>query len=108
MVHKKSYIREKDKPRVKKELEDESPVVVRFYKATCPACLMSKGAWEGFCASMISSPYRVLEVEETAIPDEVMSGISAFPTYAKHDKKGSAHTVGAIMDSDQIKTKLNL
>ena len=108
MVRKKTYTYEKDKPRVKKELEDSSPVVVRFYKATCPACLMSKGAWEGFCASMISSPYRVLEVEEAAIPDDVLTGISAFPTYAKHDKKGSAHSVGAIMEPSAIKTKLKI
>lgn len=108
MVRKKSFVSEKDKPRVKKELDDTTPVVVRFYKATCPACLMSKGAWEGFCASMISSPYRVLEVEEAAIPDDVLSGISAFPTYAKHDKKGSTHTVGAIMDPDIIKAKLKI
>lgn len=108
MVRKKTYAYEKDKPRVKKELEDSSPVVVRFYKATCPACLMSKGAWEGFCASMISSPYRVLEVEEAAIPDDVLTGISAFPTYAKHDKKGSTHSVGAIMDPSLIKTKLKI
>lgn len=108
MVRKKSFTSEKDKPRVKKELEDSSPVVVRFYKATCPACLMSKGAWEGFCASMTSSPYRVLEVEEVAIPDDVLKGISAFPTYAKHDKKGSAHTVGAITDPSMIKEKLKI
>ncbi len=108
MVRKKTFVSEKDKPRVKKELDDTAPVVVRFYKATCPACLMSKGAWEGFCASMISSPYRVLEVEEAAIPDDVLNGISAFPTYAKHDKKGSAHTVGAIMDPDAIKAKLKI
>ena len=108
MVRKKSFTSEKDKGRVKNELEDSSPVVVRFYKATCPACLMSKGAWEGFCASMISSPYRVLEVEEVAIPDDILLGISAFPTYAKHDKKGSAHTTGAIMESESIKEKLKL
>ena len=108
MVNKKSFTSEKDKSRVKKELDDTSPVVVRFYKATCPACLMSKGAWDGFCASMASSPYRVLEVEEVAIPDDVLSGISAFPTYAKHDKKGSAHSVGAITDPSMIKEKLKL
>ena len=108
MVRKQSFTSEKDKPRVKKELEDTSPVVVRFYRSTCPACLMSKGAWEGFCASMTSSPYRVLEVEEVAIPDDVLSGISAFPTYAKHDKKGSSHVVGAIMDPSMIKEKLKV
>ena len=108
MVRKQSFTSEKDKPRVKKELEDSSPVVVRFYKATCPACLMSKGAWDGFCASMTSSPYRVLEVEEVAIPDDILRGISAFPTYAKHDKKGSTHTTGAIMDPSMIKEKLKV
>ncbi len=108
MVNKKTFTSEKDKGRVKKELEDSSPVVVRFYKATCSACLMSKGAWEGFCASMISSPYRILEVEEVAIPADVLEGISAFPTYAKHDKKGSTHTVGAILDPDSIRAKLKL
>ena len=108
MVHKKTFTSEKDKARVQKELADTSPVVVRFYKSTCNACLMSKSAWDGFCASMASSPYRVLEVEEVAIPEDVIGGISAFPTYAKHDKKGSAHTVGAIMDPDLIKEKLKL
>jgi hypothetical protein len=108
MARKKTFVAEKDKPRVQKELDNTSPVVVRFYKATCPACLMSKGAWDGFCATMISSPYRVLEVEEAAIPDDVLGGISAFPTYAKHDKKGSAHTVGAIMDPSMIKEKLKI
>jgi hypothetical protein len=108
MVKKRSYIKEKDKPKVKQELENSSPIIVRFYKATCPACQMSKGAWDSYADSMMSSPYRMVEVEEDAIPEDVMKGISAFPTYAKHDQKGSSHTVGAILEPAEIGNRLSI
>lgn len=105
---KKSYTRPAEAAKVKQELEDASPIVVRFYRATCPACHMSAPAWERFCSDMASGPYRIVEVEEAAIPSDVLAGISAFPTYAKHDGKGSSHAVGAILDPAQIKTKLGI
>jgi hypothetical protein len=57
---------------------------------------------------MMASPYRMIEVEEDAIPEEVMTGISAFPTYAKHDQKGSSHTVGAILEPAEIGKRLSI
>jgi hypothetical protein len=108
MAKKRSYIREKDKHKVAQELENSSPIVVRFYKATCPACQMSKGAWDSYADSMSSSPYRIVEIEESAIPEDVLKGISAFPTYAKHDQKGSSHTVGAILVPSDISKRLSI
>jgi hypothetical protein len=99
---KKTYSKKSDQKTVKQELEDTSPIVVRFYKATCPACIRSAPAWDQF-----DMPgYRVIAVEEQAIPPDVLMGISAFPTYAKHDQKGSSHTVGAITDPNAIMSKL--
>ena len=108
MVKKRSYIKEKDMSKVRQELENSSPIIVRFYKASCPACQMSKGAWDSYADSMMASPYRMIEVEEDAIPEEVMTGISAFPTYAKHDQKGSSHTVGAILEPAEIGKGLSI
>lgn len=108
MARKRSYKKESEKSKVAKELKEDTPIVVRFYKETCPACQMSRPAWDQFCAKMDSSPYRVIEVEEAAIPEEVLRSISAFPTYAKHDSNGSSHTVGAILDASEIPSKLKL
>ena len=107
MAKKRSYKKKSDHRRVRKELTDTTPIVIRFYKSTCPACQASEPAWNQFCDSAPPG-YRVVEVEEEAIPPEILSGISAFPTYAKLDGKGPAHTVGAITDPKLIPIKLAL
>ena len=101
---KKTYKKPSDQKQVEHELEDTSPIVVRFYKDGCPACQMSESAWDQFDMPR----YRVIAVEEKAIPPEVLKGITAFPTYAKHDQKGSSHTVGAILETSEIRKRLRL
>lgn len=98
------YTKKSDQATVKQELEDTSPAVVRFYKKTCPACQMSAPAWD----ALDVPGYRVIAVEEQAIPPEVLTNLSAFPTYAVHDKKGNRHVTGAITETALIKEKLGL
>jgi len=105
---KKSYTKKADQKHVKQELEKTSPIIVRFYRETCPACQMSRPAWEQFCGEMEPSQYRLVEVEEEAIPLEILQGISAFPTYAKHDQNGSGHTVGAVLTPADLHKKLKV
>jgi hypothetical protein len=52
--------------------------------------------------------YRIVEIEADAIPQNILNRISAYPTYAKDDNKGPSHSVGAILDSDQIHNKLKI
>lgn len=99
-----NYTKKSDQATVKQELEDTSPAVVRFYKKTCPACQMSASAWD----ALRVPGYRVIAVEEQAIPPEVLTNLSAFPTYAVHDKKGNRHVTGAITETALIKEKLGL
>jgi hypothetical protein len=101
---KKKYTKKSQHAEVEQELKNESPIVVRFFKIGCPACEMSEPAWN----NLDMPKYRMVAVEQEAIPPEVLKSISAFPTYAAHDKKGNRHVKGAILDPSQIKVKLNL
>ena len=101
---KKKFTTKRDQKKVRAELQDSSPVVVRFYSTGCPACQASESAWQAFDLP----EYRVLSVEEHAIPPEILEKLTAFPTYAKHDLKGSAHVTGAISDTAMIAQKLNV
>jgi hypothetical protein len=101
---KKKYTKPSEHKKVKQELDDTSPIVVRFYNKDCGACKMSEPAWNQFDMPQ----YRVIAVEQAAIPPDVLAGISAFPTYAVHDKKGSRHVAGAITSPQEIVTKLEL
>lgn len=92
----------------KKELSDPSPVIVLFHKEGCPACEACKPAWNTFKSTMAPEGYRILEIEQEAIPLDVLDGIHAFPTYAKHDEKGASETVGAITEPSSIKKKLKI
>ena len=92
----------------KKELSDPSPVIVLFHKTGCPACEACKPAWNTFKSTMVPEGYRILEIEQEAIPFDVLDGIHAFPTYAKHDEKGASESVGAITEPSLIKKKLKL
>jgi|APCry1669189369_1035219.scaffolds.fasta_scaffold36372_2 Thioredoxin len=106
-----SYTSESQQEKVRDELRDTSPIVVRFYKESCPACQMSKMPWKQFCSQFSQPSLRILEVEEQAIPPEVLANITAFPTYAKYNEDDSpriVHSVGAITDASDIPKKLKL
>jgi hypothetical protein len=104
---KKSYKKRGDYRHVREELKKKTPIVIRFYKASCPACQMSEPAWNEF-RETAPPQYRIVEVEEEAIPPEVLANISAFPTYAKLDANGPTHTVGAITEPEMIVQKLRI
>jgi hypothetical protein len=98
----KKFNSEKDKPAVKKELSKNVPMVVRFHKDSCPACMMSEAPWNEFTRS----PPRgvvVISVEEKAIPPEMLENISGFPTYAVNGNGKSTHHTGAIMNAGEIR-----
>jgi hypothetical protein len=92
----KRFTKASDKESVRSLLKSNQPMVVRFYRKTCPACQASEPAWKTFCAE--SRPYVAVAVEEIAIPDEMLAHITAFPTYAKHDARGNHHVVGVQKD----------
>lgn len=94
----RSYTKASDKDKVRSELKETKPVVVRFYKETCPACQMSAASWKVTASKMRGSPYTFIEIEEEAIPDELLKNITAFPTYAKHDENGNKKVVGVQAD----------
>ena len=91
----KKYTKASQKDAARQELKKTDPVVVRFYKATCPACQASEPQWKEFCKQ---TKYRTVAIEEEAIPDEILIHIKAFPTYAKHDTKGNHHVIGVQDD----------
>lgn len=92
----KRFTKATDKDAVRELLKSDEPLVVRFYRKTCPACIASEQGWKDFCKE--DRPYRAIAVEEIAIPEEMLQTITAFPTYAKHDKKGNHHVVGVQKD----------
>jgi len=98
----KKFNSEKDKPAVKKELSKDIPMIVRFHKDSCPACMMSETPWNEFTRS----PPRgvvVIAVEEKAIPPEMLENISGFPTYAVNTHGKTSHHTGAIMSAGEIR-----
>lgn len=92
----KTFKKETDKDAVRALLKTDTPIVVRFYRKTCPACIASEPSWKTFCAE--PRPYLAVAVEEVAIPEEMLKTIKAFPTYAKHDARGNHHVVGVQED----------
>jgi len=92
----KRFTKATDKTAVRRLLQSDAPIVVRFYKRTCPACIASEQAWKDFCTE--DRPYTAIAVEEHAIPEEMLRTITAFPTYAKHDARGNHHVVGVQKD----------
>jgi thiol-disulfide isomerase/thioredoxin len=107
-MKRKSYTKTAEQKAAKKELEDKTPIVVRFFSETCGACQNSRPAWDQFSAEMAPSSYRIVEIEQEAIPPEILEAIRAFPTYAKSDANGEFHVQGAITDAPDIKKKLKL
>lgn len=92
----KTFKKVSDKERVRELLKTDTPMVIRIYRESCPACQASEKGWKDFSAE--TRPYLAIAIEEVAIPDEMMETIEAFPTYAKHDKKGNRHVVGVQKD----------
>jgi len=100
----KSYTKPSDKKDVMSELSQDVPMIVRIYSKTCGACQMSEQPWKTFCSSP-PPDIKVVEVEQDAIPDEMLPGIEGFPTYALHTKDGkNTHHTGALMSPDDIRT----
>lgn len=92
----KTFKKASDKDKVRELLKTDTPMVIRIYRASCPACQQSEPAWKTFCGE--SRPYLAVAIEEVAIPEEMLENIEAFPTYAKHDKNGNRHVVGVQKD----------
>lgn len=92
----KRFTKATDKDAVRELLKSDTPIVVRFYRKTCGACIASAQGWKDFCKE--DRPYLAVAVEEVAIPDEMLRSIQAFPTYAKHDAHGNHHVVGVQKD----------
>ena len=102
-MHKKakSYTKQSDQKAVLSEMSQSVPMIVRIHKVGCPACEMSEEPWQEFCDQ--SPPgMRIIQVEEQALPPQVMKGIEGFPTYAVHKDGKSWHHTGALMDAGAI------
>jgi hypothetical protein len=98
----KKYEKKSDQEKVKEELSKDIPMIIRIYRKTCPACQMSEKPWKEFCNKGVPG-FVLVEIEESAMPPEMMTGISGFPTYAVHDKNGSnKHHTGALMTPADI------
>lgn len=98
----KKYDKRSDQSKVKEELSKNVPMIIRIHRKTCPACQMSEKPWQEFCKSGAPG-FAILEIEEAAMPPEMMNGISGFPTYAVHDENGdNKHHTGALMTPDEI------
>ena len=98
----KSYTKSSEKPAVLQELSEDVPMLVRIYSKTCGACQMSEKPWKAFCNSA-PSDIKIVEVEQEAVPDDVMMGVDGFPTYALHTKDGeNKHHTGALKKPGDI------
>jgi hypothetical protein len=63
---------------------------------------MSDTPWKAFC-NTAPPDMQVMEVEKDAVPDDVMTGVDGFPTYALHTKQGeNKHHTGALMTPGDI------
>ena len=93
----RTYSKEEQKDQVYKELSKQQPTIVFIHKEGCPACKIARGAWEKF-AETSPSNFRVLEVEEKALPPVFLNRITGFPTYAVQNDRNIFHHTGAIMD----------
>lgn len=98
----KSYTKSTEKDAVMKELSQDTPMIVRIYSKVCGACIMSEKPWKEFCKNS-PSDIKVVEVEQDAVPEDVMTGVDGFPTYALHTKDGeNVHHTGALMSPEEI------
>ena len=62
----------------------------------------SEKPWKAFCNSA-PSDIKIMEVEQEAVPNDVMMGVDGFPTYALHTKEGeNKHHTGALMTPGDI------
>jgi thiol-disulfide isomerase/thioredoxin len=93
----RTYSKQEQQDQVYKELSKQEPTIVFIHKEGCPACESARGAWEKF-AGMSPSNFRVLEVEEKALPSVFLNRITGFPTYAVQNGRKIFHHTGAIMD----------
>jgi Thioredoxin len=99
----KKYTKSSDREEVKKELSKDVPMIIRIYRETCPACQMSEKPWKEFCEKQAPQGFSIVEIEEEAMPLEMMNGIQGFPTYAIHDENGeNRHHTGALMNPSEI------
>jgi thiol-disulfide isomerase/thioredoxin len=103
----KSLKKASQKKEAAKVLQKDEPMVVLFYRETCPACQMARPSWNGFVQNAPQG-YMIVEIEEAAIPEELLENITGFPTYAAHDENGDRHVTGAQTDPEQIKKALKL
>lgn len=98
----RKYTKRDEQIKVKQELSKDVPMIVRIHRKTCPACQMSEKPWQDFCKRGVPG-FILLEIEETAMPVDMMNGISGFPTYAVHNKNGeNKHHTGALMSPADI------
>lgn len=98
----KKYTKKSERDKVLKELETDGPTIVRIHRRTCPACQMSEEPWKRFCKQGVPG-FVILDIEEEALPPEVLNGIQGFPTYAVHDSEGkNKHHTGALMSPEDI------
>lgn len=98
----KKYEKKSEQGKVKEELSKDVPMILRIHRNTCPACQMSEKPWQEFCKKGVPG-FAILTIEESAMPPEMMNGISGFPTYAIHDKDGTnRHHTGALMSPADI------
>ena len=107
-MKRESFVGGKNKEKAHKELIDETPVVFLFFKTGCPACEAARPAWNTFSEEMEDDPHRIVEIEEEAIPEMMMSNIRAFPTYVKYANKVGKHHVGSLTDPEDIYKKLRI
>lgn len=102
MARTKKYTKKSQRAKVKEELSKDAPMVVRIYRESCPACQMSEGPWMQYCKRAPSN-MAIIEIEEEAMPLELLKNIDAFPTYAIHDENNeSRHHTGALMSPEEI------
>ena len=93
----KSLKKASQKKEAAKVLQQDEPMIVLFYRESCPACRAARPMWNDFCRDGVPG-YQLVEMEEEAIPPEVLENIVAFPTYAVHDEDGNRHVTGVQSD----------
>ena len=72
--------------------------ITRYYMDGCPACEMSKPAWDAFKRT---TNVKFTEIESANIPENAK--IDAFPTYiVRKNGKETKRQQGAIMDAATI------
>ena len=107
MARKKTFKKSSEQANVRRELSQDAPMILRIHRESCPACQMSEKPWQDFCKQGVPG-FMLIEVEEQAMPPELMKSITGFPTYAVHNKHGkSKHHTGALMSLEDIRKFVN-